>query len=420
MFGSQKRISGAQDVTGSASIAPLLTGRPTPPPGENRSALDLIGSTGEIKAQPIRNPAHAFFNINSIDRYASVTQTTSQFALIDLSYNLLNANPASNFNMSLQRNLLSGYFHRLTVTDVNLQWNIPTINSQNYIFSLSVYNPDTTTVTNANVVLRQDYYTYGELATEIQDSIRTAFPADLPDMLVTWADSANGSGYRFNFSSESDVTMWFAKTLQATTVATDIIPGTSVEEATRAMKKFYTMIGITSNWIGSSQASTVIQSTPSYPTLIYTSYIDIISNKLCQYMRVKDSETAFQADTSVITRIYLTNQGTITYPVTIYKGSTGTGTQDLSTGATTNAVTNTMEDFPVGARPFVLNYTPATPKNINWTPGQSIIDFDIRVVDEFGDVVPWSQYTAFSPPATEQTYFTEFFEFQLTVLASET
>jgi hypothetical protein len=137
-------------------------------------------------------------------------------------------------------------------------------------------------------------------------------------------------------------------------------------------------------------------------------------------MRVKDSETAFQADTSVITRIYLTNQGSITYPVTIQTGSTGTGTQDLSTGATTTAVTNTMQDFPVGARAFILNYTPNTPKNINWSPGQSIVDFDIRVIDEFGDVVPWSQYTAFTPPNTQQTYFTEFFEFQLTVLASET
>ena len=114
----------ARNTTGSASIktAPL-------PQMVGRSAMDLIGSTGEVKAQPIRQPAHAFFNINSIDRYASATQTTSQFALVDLSYNLLNAVPASNFNMSLQRNLLSGYFHRLTVTDVNIQWNIPTINS---------------------------------------------------------------------------------------------------------------------------------------------------------------------------------------------------------------------------------------------------------------------------------------------------
>ena len=420
MFGSQKRVTGAQDVTGSASITPLLTGRPTPPPGEGRSALDLIGSTGEIKAQPIRNPAHAFFNINSIDRYASATQTTSQFALIDLSYNLLNANPASNFNMSLQRNLLSGYFHRLTVTDVNLQWNIPTINSQNYIFSMSVYNPATTTVTNKNVVIRQDYYTFSQLATELQDAIRTAFAPDLASLEVTWSDIGLSSGFSFIFDTTTNETIYFAKTLQSATIATDIIPGTSIDQATRAMKKFYTMIGITSSWIGSSQQSTVIQTTPSYPTLIYTSYIDVISNKLCQYMRVKDSETAFQADTSVITRIYLTNQGTITYPVTLYPSSTGTGTQDLSTGATTNAVTNTMEDFPVGARPFVLNYTPATPKNINWNPGQSIIDFDIRVVDEFGDVVPWSQYTEFAPPNTEQTYFTEFFEFQLTVLASET
>jgi hypothetical protein len=183
------------------------------------------------------------------------------------------------------------------------------------------------------------------------------------------------------------------------------------------MYKFYTMIGITSSWIGESQASTGIATTPSYPTLIYTSYVDVISNKLSQYMRVKDSETSFQADTSVITRIYLTNQGTITYPATSTIGSVTTGNQDLSTGNINTTTVNAFEDFPIGARPFVLNYTPATPKNINWTPGQSIIDFDIRVVDEFGDVLPWSVYT---PTGVGTAYFTEFFEFQLTVLASET
>jgi hypothetical protein len=168
------------------------------------------------------------------------------------------------------------------------------------------------------------------------------------------------------------------------------------------MFKFYTMIGITSNWVGVAQKSVELIATPTYPTLIYTSYIDIISNKLSQYMKVKDSETAWAPDTAVITRIYLTNQGMITAPTITQTGTTA------------------FDTYAVGSRAFILNYTPQTPKNIKWDPAQAVNDFDIRVVDEFGDLVPWSQYTTYSPPNTTQTYFTEFFEFQLTVLASET
>ena len=117
-------------------------------------------------------------------------------------------------------------------------------------------------------------------------------------------------------------------------------------------------------------------------------------------MRVKDSETSWAPDTSVITRIYLTNQGTITAPTLTATGSTTGGV--AAVGATT-----TFDTYAVGSRSFILNYTPTTPKHIRWDPAQALIDFDIRVVDEFGDQLPWN---------IEE----EVFEFQLTVLCSET
>ena len=345
---------------------------------QGRDVMEMVRHGTEERGMPIRYPASAFFNINSIDRYASAQYPTAQFALLAPPL-VVNQNPASSYNMSSTRNMLSGYFHRLCVTEANLQWNVPTINSQNYIFCMSSIDSSGTTTT-ANVVLRQDYYTFTELAKEIEDSVRAAL--SLPTFTAIWSDSANSA-------------------------PTDIISGTTINDATRAMYKFYTMIGINGSWIGSTQASSVLIATPTYPTLIYTSYVDIISNKLSQFMRVKDSETSWSADTSVIARIYLTNQGAITAPVTTQIDSSG-------------VIGTTFDTFAVGSRPFILNYTPNTPKYIKWEPGQAIIDFDIRVIDEFGDQVPWSLYTPFSVPGTTQTYFTEFFEFQLSVLASET
>jgi hypothetical protein len=173
------------------------------------------------------------------------------------------------------------------------------------------------------------------------------------------------------------------------------------------MYKFYLMIGATAAVLDT--VSIVLVTAPSYPTLIYTSYVDVISNKLSQFMRVKDSETSWSPDTSVITRIYLTNQGTITAPTVLYT--------DISGNAPTQQIN--FQEFAVGSRPFILNYTPTTPKNIKWSPDQAVVDFDIRVVDEFGDQVPWDLAIPY-PVGILTSLSQQFFEFQLTVLCSET
>ena len=478
------------NITGTAIISTEATNplyRPT------RNVMDLITATGESKAINIRQPAHAFFNINSIDRYASVINPTSQFATITMPTAQQNQNPASNYQMSSQRNLLVGYFHRLTITDANLQWNIPTINSQNYILNVgSSFNTFTTVSAPAtlfpsvrlgnftglviptgisaftvgtilqvqstvnpgnafwgyvnyydgnilvisdifgilpgavftdfvtyrvisyktlslNVALTPGYYSYSQLATHLQERIIAVFhdeaEFEFGDLTVTWSSNTNSpSGFSYIFKTNDATKEIYFNT--SFTSMTGVIPTTSIIQANRAMLKLYTMIGLTSNAMGVNNSNPAIYATATFPTLIYTSYIDIISSKLSQFMRVKDSETAYAPDTAVIMRIYLTNQGTITAP--IVTGIPGT-----------IAPTETFQEFAVGSRAFILNYTPTTPKNINWNPGQSIIDFDIRVVDEFGDQVPWSQFTRYGL-TTELLYFTETFEFQLTVLASET
>ena len=398
MFGSSIKQSARDNLTNAGTIPPTDTGFPI---AGLKNAVDLIGSTGEVKATPIRQPAHAFFNINSIDRYASAAQPVAQFALITKNTQELGNKPASNFNMSLQRNLLSGYFHRLTVTETNLQWNIPTINSQNYVFSMNVRDiSGAGGFESVNISLTPDFYTYTELATELQIRIIAAFGATAiptPSLSVTWSPSAGGSsGYCFKFETNNpDLQISFNSVLEPSAV---LIPGQTQAQGNRALLKLYTMLGITSP-IMYTYENDVVVSYPSYPTLIYTSYIDIISNKLSQFMRVKDSETAFQPDTSVITRVYLSTVNGISAPILSQTGTT------------------TFDTFAIGSRPFVLNYSPITVKNINWSPGQSIIDFNIRVVDEFGDLVPWN--LANTNPVDNTAFFSEFFEFQLTTIASE-
>jgi len=363
---------------------------------QEKNIMDMVTRSTQESGTPIRYPASAFFNINSIDRYATALTPTAQFAKILLPVARQTAIPASNFNMSLQRNLLSGYFHRLTVSEVNLQWNIPTINSQNYIFSMTA-NDSSGNISSSNVVLTFDYYTYTELAAHLETEIRSAFSSKTPNLnalTVQWTTQYSGDGYTFIFNTENDTVIEFNTGLVNSSGA---ING-NIGQATRAMYKFYNMLGITDALI--SFPYNILATIPSYPTLIYTSYIDIISNKLSQFMRVKDSETSWSPDTSVITRVYLSNTNGISAPLLSQTGTT------------------TFDTFAIGSRPFVLNYSPNTVKNIKWDPGQSIIDFDIRVVDEFGDLVPWN--AKIIQPTDAEEYTTEVFEFQLTVLASET
>jgi hypothetical protein len=385
----------------------------------SKQLLEWLSTTGERRAQPIRSPASAFFNINSIDRYASAEYPTAQFALLTQPPARLAGTPASFYNMNLGRNLMSGYFHRLTVTDVNIQFNIPTINIQNYLFT---FFRDDAGGDLAYFVVRlpYGYYTFEELALKMQESIKAVVAATvyaLPDLTVNWADGGGGSGAGFTFQSNNpDITIalssqfpagYTGKPRTAFPLEGSIQQGTSLAQAQRAMYKFYLMLGATSAVLDT--VNTVIVTAPSYPTLIYTSYVDVISNKLSQFMRVKDSETSWSPDTSVITRIYLTNQGTITAPTVQYT--------DLSGNQPLQKIL--FQEFAVGSRPFILNYTPQTPKHIKWSPDQAVVDFDIRVVDEYGDRLPWDLAIPYKI-GNLNLLSQQFFEFQLTVLCSET
>jgi len=439
--GATNFTSAPEDVINSITKGTIPDATPLPPgppleekkitDGEvfkpSEQLLELLSTTGERRAQPIRNPASAFFNINSIDRYASAQYPTAQFATILSTPPRLAANPASSYNMNLGRNLMSGYFHRLTVTEANIQFNIPTINLQNYIFAFSVFNKTLATSGSFVVRLPFGYYTFQELASKMQEQIKavvtgTSYAIDL--LTVTWSDGGGDTGAGFTFiagtsSGEQNQLITFLTYFPSSYTGVPssqfpkeaaIQPGTILNQAQRAMYKFYLMIGVNCSIL--DNFTDTFTTAPSYPTLIYTSYVDIISNKLSQFMRVKDSETSWSPDTSVITRIYLTNQGTITAPTVQYT--------DLSGNAPNQKIK--FQEFAVGSRPFILNYTATTPKHIKWSPDQAVVDFDIRVVDEFGDVLPWNlaiPYTVNTDPPS-LSYSQQFFEFQLTVLCSET
>ena len=112
----------------------------------------------------------------------------------------------------------------------------------------------------------------------------------------------------------------------------------------------------------------------------YTDYIDIISDKLSQYMKVRDGETTQVPETDILCRVFLTPPNSASTP-------------DISGNQ-------------LGTRPFKMTWDPNTTKFFRWTPNEAIYDFDIQVKDMYGDLVPWSGKWPF--------------EFHMNMLASET
>ena len=328
--------------------------------------------SSEHKGKPQRPPASAQLLINSIDRYASSYTPISQYApfILDASFNLINNNAsASNFVYNLQRPLLNGYFTRIGITQFQLNWNVPTITSGvNDLILLDISGSPSI----FPVQLVQGFYDGFSLANMLQ----TRILADISGVVPAFTMSYNQQRGSLQYSTGNNaIFMRFG--LRA---AGDISP----------IYKAYNTLGLTASnfntYVNAGFTSTV--------KFVYTSYIDVISNKLSQYMKVKDSETSWKPDTNVLCRIYTTPPNWI-------------ASSDISGNA-------------YGSRPFKLVWDPNTPKMMMWNPNETIFDFDINVVDEFGDLVPWSNGGVLTTNNFKVATAGANFEFQMTLLASET
>jgi len=341
--------------------------------------------------EPQRPPASAQMNVNSIDRYGSKDAPASQFAqilqpwvqpsgtIVDVA-NQSGLPPAANsFTYNLQRPLLNGYLTRLGVSQVNLDWNVPNI-IQGYNDKILVGIGNVGVV---DVTLSPGFYSGPELAANISTNVNTALNgAGIFSTFLDCSWSARNGRLAFGTQNPSSI---------INTLSTGVFFDTAnlAPKEKNQVLRTYNTIGVTypqtrstlfyqSSLSTFSSLNTGFNLNP-YKTP-YTSYIDIISDKLSQYMRVKDGETAQQPETNVLARVWLT-------PLN-------------------KATTFDASGAKLGTTPFTLTWDPNTMKWFRWSPNEAVFDFDIQVKDEYGNLVPWSG----SRP----------FEFNMTMLASET
>jgi hypothetical protein len=125
------------------------------------------------------------------------------------------------------------------------------------------------------------------------------------------------------------------------------------------------------------------------PNFLYTPYIDIYSDALTNYQRLKDTDSSTSKRKGLVSRIYISNTASV--QTTTAKGALGTS-------------------------PFVATYGFESPKVIEWTPETAVNSLDFQLRDCYGELLFTIALVSGSPD-----YLTEAFntEFQMTLLCIE-
>ena len=278
---------------------------------------------------------------------------------------------SSKWTLQAPNYILNGYFTRLSLTQVQMFYNLPTvITGYNDKINFSKYGSSPPyTRTQYVATIAQGFYNPQQLAFAIPTAMNlvTAGSFTVPATLAKPLGNLSLIG---NAAFTIDV------------ASTPDSPA----------GRFYQTSGL----IPSPAFASPGVSTGSYgvPSLLATRFIDITSSYLTKFQRVKDASTLSSGSTqNILTRVYAT------------PGSSSTPWPPVTqTNATTSPYTTTWTFQTPG--PFIVNQEPSNPKQLAWNPDEVISNFDITLLDEYGGLVPWD---------------TDFgCEYNLSMMASET
>ena len=311
----------------------------------------------------------------------------------------------ASFSLNNAGPLIYGYIKTIAISQVQMNYKIPTVVPSNRIFpaiaNLS-YEPerkgnDTLLIVCPNNILTQIYqsitipygfYTPAELAAVLQTEL-SALPG-LSTMKVTYtnanqvppagsgANPGEGNSFIFQTTVSSNQIFYFPNDYEMGLFTNggryNFIP----PQITVALKT-YLLLGLN---IENSQPTIGL---PGYnyiqtqsPNFLYTSYIDITSNALTKFQKIKDTDTATLKRSSIISRVYLSGVGN---------------------------PQSTSSEYGLGCQPFFLTADLNTPKVVRWSPDETVFNLDFSLYDQYGDPIYW-----------DGRYPTEF---QMTLLCAE-
>jgi hypothetical protein len=255
----------------------------------------------------------------------------------------------NNFIITKNQNLLQGAFNRIQLTDMRFPWAIPNINARN---NKIIVLANSTDIINDSVVVEitEGYYTGAELATAVQSQIIadcSGVAAGIVNLLVTY--NARGEG-EFEFSMTTGTGPFTLEILPYSANAAEAAdPGfwVSSNQLMKAMG-FDELTGSTDLY--------TIPIVGGNASLLYTDFVDIVSEQLTNFQKVKDISTNNTVPRqAMIERLYITNETSQNDPANV-----------------------------PGTYPFTIMRQIRTPKSIRWSGEHAIGQIDIKLYDMFG------------------------------------
>ena len=331
------------------------------------------------KAITIRQPATALLLVDSNDQQ----EYNKQGFRID-------STTPGRIYINNGRPLAFGYITRLALTEMNIQWDTPNVNSSNNTLTMALYSATNATpavvalIGFIRITIAPKFFTPDALAIAIATQLNTnpaviaAFGAG--SFTVTYDDEGDGAfkilmgaayppiapatsgnaiGYFKIFSSTAPQSATaFAPLVGFPTLVDDLLFCMGIQPVTQAVAEpngFYSQI------------------TGAYAPMLYTPYIDVVSNLLTKHQNVSDGTTSKQFTSSKLARVYFSNE-------TIINGHI-----DLPSSAAKEDVTSVCNI--VGTSPIVFRREFITPKQIQWDNKENVDFVDIQVLDYKGNPI---------------------------------
>jgi hypothetical protein len=328
---------------------------------------------------------NAILAINSLDRYTKASQPivipNPPYPDIVLSSPALNGTAlvsqflnkgqqCNNFTIQSPGALIYGYIKKIQISQTQLQYNIPTVipDKNDYIQFYSGNSEDGYDFNQIRIPY--GYYTPEELSAAIQIKIRELDPI-FASFEVTYSPFR---GFTFNTYSNG-LLIYFVPIVDVVEFVTS--------ELTATVLRSYRLIGMNELNAAESTANE-IQTSSNTPVFLYTPYIDVCSQTLTKYQKIKDTDSSPSKLSSIVARIYLSGAGA------------------------PQAAAGDLTVFPLGSRPFTVIQDCNTPKVIRWSRDEAVNTLDFQLYDQYGDLI----YQQEGRPGTDYTegdvYFTEF------------
>lgn len=331
----------------------------------------------ENPGTPIRPPATAIMTIDSRDRVVIDPAT---------GYRVDTTTPYEIY-INKQQTLMNGFFTRIAMSEINMQWNIPNVigtgpqsNNSLRLELAAAPGPGVPTATDV-IIASEGFYTPEELAYEVTSKLNAA-----PGVfgITTWACSWDEKDNTFVLRS-NDPTINFR-----------IVP-----ENIGSQDDLCNMMGF--SYPSDAFAQIILG---SFASMQYTPYFDVVSSNITKKQNVRDNSTSFLTGQNLLCRVYLSEPGIV-------------NVRDR-----TDAVPPVGEAdcSIVGCRPFNLYREYSTPKQIYWDTKEFINVIDLRLVDYKGNTLYSQRQTGFlAPPlGTPISQCGDSSQFQLTLQVTET